>query len=381
MEKRYEDELFSYMVSIRRNLHEYPEVGFDLDRTVALVSGELESMGIEYTLKYGKGSVVAEIGKGDKTVALRADMDALPVEEKTGLTFASKIKGKMHACGHDSHTAVMLAVAKYLKAHEEDLNCRVRFVFQPSEEGQISGAKMMVENGVMDGVDHIFGAHCEETIDTGRMGLCSGDHMAACVPMTIAFLGKTSHATIPECGIDAIAMASEAYVKLKDMVKEAAQGQRYIWSVGRFQGGHVHNVIADRCEMDISFRFYDMDFANRVEQGTRRVCEDIAKAYGGKVDINFKMSTGPVHNDEKLCENFEKVLEKEGLPLDKVGVKLSSEDFGWYLTKVPGVFFRFGTRNEELGHTGAAHQNDYTIDEEGMRYGLRAFVAYVQSIK
>jgi amidohydrolase len=195
--------------------------------------------------------------------------------------------------------------------------------------------------------------------------------------MTITFLGKTSHATVPEDGIDAIAMASEAYVKLKDMVKEEAKGQRYIWSVGRFQGGHVHNVIADRCEMDISYRFYDMDFANRVEAGTRRVCEDIAKAYGGKVEINFKMSTGPVHNDEKLCEDFVKVLEKEGLPLDIVGTKLSSEDFGWYLTKVPGVFFRFGTRNEELGHTGTAHQNDYTIDEEGMRYGLRAFVAYI----
>lgn len=137
---------------------------------------------------------------------------------------------------------------------------------QPSEECAVSGAKMLVDNGVCDGVDHIICTHCENAMDTGKIGICYGDYMAACIPATIRFKGRTSHAALPEFGIDAVAMAVEAYGKMKEMVAREADGAKYIWSVGRFQGGHVHNVIADLCEMDISFRFYDMDFANRIEK-------------------------------------------------------------------------------------------------------------------
>ena len=155
------NELFDYSVKIRRQLHMYPEVGFELEKTVALVSGELEKMGIEYTLQYGKGSIVAEIGNGEKLIALRADMDALPVEEKTDLPYKSKIPGQMHACGHDAHTAILLSVAKYLKTHESELKCRVRLIFQPAEECSVSGAKMLVDNGVCDGVSEIICTHCD----------------------------------------------------------------------------------------------------------------------------------------------------------------------------------------------------------------------------
>lgn len=184
------NELFNYAVDIRRQLHQYPEVGFELEKTVKLVSEELNKIGISYTFEYGKGSVVAHLGQGDKMIALRADMDALPVEEKTDLPYKSKIKGQMHACGHDSHTAILLAVAKYLKINEDKLNCRVRLIFQPSEEGAVSGAEMMVDNGVMDGVDHIICTHCENAMDTGNIGVCYGDYMAACIPLTISFLEK-----------------------------------------------------------------------------------------------------------------------------------------------------------------------------------------------
>ena len=204
------NELYAYAVTIRRKLHAYPEIGFALDKTVALVTDELEKMGLCPTHKYGKGSVVAELGQGEKIIAIRADMDALPVEEKTDLPYKSKIKGQMHACGHDAHTAILLAVAKYLKDNERELNLKVRLIFQPSEEGQISGAKMMVDNGVCDGVDHIICTHCENAMDTGKIGICYGDYMAACIPATICFKGRTSHATLPEYGIDAVAMAVEA---------------------------------------------------------------------------------------------------------------------------------------------------------------------------
>ncbi|MBQ7037091.1 MAG: amidohydrolase [Clostridia bacterium] len=375
------NELYEYAVSVRRQLHQYPEIGFELDKTVKLVSEELDKIGIPYTYEYGKGSVVAHLGQGDKMIALRADMDALPVEEKTDVPYKSKISGQMHACGHDSHTAVLLAVAKYLKENENKLTCRVRLIFQPSEEGAVSGAKMMVENGVCDGVDHIICTHCDNAINTGKIGICYGDYMAACIPATIRFKGRTSHAALPEYGIDAVAMAVEAYNKMKAMVKEEAGELKYIWSVGHFQGGHVHNVIADLCQMDISFRFYNMDFSKRVERNVRNICSEIANRYGGSVEIIWNMSTGPVHNDETITEKFKKTARNAGLNMQDMPQRMSSEDFGWYLEKVPGMIFRFGTRNEETGCTALAHRNDFCIDEEGMKIAIQAFCAYVMQCR
>ena len=374
------NKLYDYAVDIRRKLHEFPEVGFDLDKTVKLVSAELEKMGIAYTYKYGKGSIVTELGQGSETIALRADMDALPVEEKTDLPYKSKIPGQMHACGHDAHTAILLAVAKHLKAHEKELAQRVRLIFQPSEEGQISGAKMMVDNGVCEGVSHIICTHCDNDIDAGKIGICYGDYMAACIPLTVSFFGKTSHAALPQFGIDANAMAVEAYIKLKEAVRGIAGDTPYIWNVGRIEGGHVHNVVSDKCEMDISFRFYDMDFAKKVEEKTREICNDIATHYGGSVDINWNMSTYPVYNDIELTKQFESICKEAGLSSVAMPQRMSSEDFAHYLTKSPGMIFRFGTRNEALGCTALAHRNDFCIDEEGMKTAIKAFCAYVFNV-
>lgn len=373
------NELYEYAVALRRELHQYPEIGFDLDRTVKLVSGELDRIGIAYTYAYGKGSVVAELGQGEKLIALRADMDALPVEEKTDLPYKSKLPGQMHACGHDSHTAVLLAVAKYLKENEKNLPCKVRLIFQPSEEGAISGAKMLVDNGVMDGVEHIICTHCENAMETGKIGICYGDYMAACIPATIRFRGRTSHAALPEYGIDAVAMAVEAYGKMKTMIAREAEQTKYIWSVGRFQGGHVHNVIADLCEMDISFRFYDMEFAKRVEKNVRSICNEIASRYGGSVEVVWNMSTGAVYNDPAIVDTFVQIVKYAGLNVQSMPQRMSSEDFGWYLTKAPGMIFRFGTRNEKLGCTALAHRNDFCIDEEGMKAAILAFCTYVMN--
>lgn len=381
MDIQISNELFDYAVSIRRQLHKYPEIGFELENTVKLVSEELDKIGIAYTYEYGKGSVVAELGQGEKMIALRADMDALPVEEKTNVPFKSKIPGQMHACGHDSHTAVLLAVAGYLKENESKLNCKVRLIFQPSEEGAVSGAKMMVDNGVMDGVDHIICTHCETAIDTGKIGICYGDYMAACIPATITFLGKTSHAAAPQFGIDANAMAVEAYILLKKKLKHLAGDTHYIWNVGRIQGGYVHNVVSDKCEMDISFRFYDMDFAKRVEEKTREICNDISANYGGKVDVRWNMSTYPVYNNIELTTQFEYICKEAGLSVIPMSKKMSSEDFAHYLTKSPGMLFRFGTRNEETGCIAPAHRNDFCIDEKGMKSAIHAFCAYIMNFQ
>ena len=376
------DNLLTYAVSIRRQLHQYPEVGFELDRTAALVRRELEAMDITPTDRYGRCSLVADIGTGEELVLLRADMDALPVQEINDLPYRSRIPGKMHACGHDSHTAILLAVAKYLKEHEQELPCRIRLFFQPAEESAVSGAKMMLDAGALEGVTQAVCTHCDNTIPMGELRICPGDYMAACIPLTIRFLGKTSHATFPENGVDAIAMAVEAYGAMKAAVREeAGDNTRYIWSVGHFTGGDVHNVIADSCQLDISFRFYDMDFAARVEKRIKQICTEIAARIGGSCEIDWHMSTGPVHNHPALVSRFEETAKAAGLSVGPVPPRMSSEDFGWVLSQVPGFIFRFGTRNEALGCTEPSHTNTFMIDEAGMKYAIAAFVQYVLNLK
>ena len=379
MMKTVPQELFDYTVRIFRQLHMYPEIGFDLPRTTALVAAELDSLGIEYTDRYGKCSLVAQIGHDEAlpTLGLRADMDALPVHEIVDVPYKSRIDGAMHACGHDSHTAILLTVAKVLKSMEGQLPCNVRLFFQPSEEGAVSGAKMMVENGCLEGVDAAICVHCEGTVASGTLGVQLGDAMAACVPMTLKFYGTASHATLPERGVDAIAMAVESYGLLKAMVKEEAGNQPYIWSVGVFNGGEVHNVIADLCTQKISIRFYDMEFAERVHQRTEQIVQEIAARYGGRAELEWHMSCPPVYNNEALAKQMCDVAKKLSIPMEIMPAKRSSEDFSWFSTQKPGMLFRYGIYNEATGCTNTAHRPDFKIDEEAMKTAILAFVNFV----
>lgn len=377
------DALYEYAVACRRQLHMYPEVGFDLPRTAAFITEELKKMGLEPTDRYGTCSVAAYVGPENApfTVGLRADTDALPVQEKTGLPYASRIEGQMHACGHDTHTAILLATAKYLKERESELPCRVKLIFQPSEEGAVSGAKMMVDNGVMEDVDAIIGTHCENEMDVGRVSICPGYYMAACAPLTLTFRGKTSHATKPEQAVDAIAMAHEAYGRLKEMAAKAAGDKTYIWSVGTFHGGTVHNVISDLCTMDISFRFYDDELRDQVHAGIVEICDDIAKKFGGSYELDWKVSTVVLYNDPEVTAAFEKLVSEAGVAVEPMPVRKSSEDFAWMTNEKPGMIFRYGTRNLEKGTKGVAHTNIFTIDEDGMKDAIEAYLAFVMGSK
>ncbi len=375
------DKNFPRVIELYRELHQVPGVGFDLDETVAIVKAELDALGIEYTEKYGKCSVVAELGHGKKCIALRADMDALPIQEESGVPFSSKKAGIMHACGHDSHTAVLLGVARCLKEIEDSLNIRVRLIFQPSEEGAISGAEMMVNNGVMDGVDHILTTHCEPKLPAHELGIRFGEYMAACIPLRITFFGKAAHAAIvPSEGIDAIAMANAAYTELKAAIKEEAGDLPYIWSVGRFSGGTVHNIICDKCEMDISFRFYDMELASRMEKRTFEICSRVAKEFGGRTEIDWHMSTGPIINEEHIVEDVRQVVKDLGYVMRELPSRMSSEDFGWYIMKAPGAIFRFGIYDEEYDSGHVAHTCKFKVYEPAMKNAMETFVEYVKLI-
>ena len=382
--KTIPQEVIEYVESLYWQMHQHPEIGFDLPWTAAFVEKELDAMGVAHTDKYGKCSVVAQLGnrKDVPTVGLRADMDALPVHETADVALKSTIDGVMHACGHDSHTAILLGVIKLLKDRVEELPCNVRFFFQPSEEGAVSGAKMMVDNGCLEGVDAVACTHCELTIPTGTIGYHYGPLMAACAPITLIFHGITSHATLPERGVDAVAMAVESYGALKAMVKEEAGDRPYIWQVGKFAGGDVHNVIPDICTQEISFRFYDAEFAERVHQRILVIIDEIAKRYGGRAELQWRVSTCALINNDMVVDNLVNSLKAvETVELEEVPMKRSSEDFAWFTDQRPGMLFRYGSLNPEKGCTATPHRPDFKLDMDAFQYAMLAFVNFVENFK
>lgn len=246
----------AYIVRIRRQLHMYPELEFDLPNTLALVRSELTQLSIPFTEKYGRSSIVGYINPAHNgfTLGIRADMDALPLQEKTGLPYASCIDGRMHACGHDAHTAMLLGAAKALKAIEHRLPCRVLLVFQACEEGPYTGAKLMVEDGLMEEIDAICGLHVETSMETGCIGACSGVAMATSHPIIIEFFGRTSHASKPQQGVDALAMAMRCYMDLQMLLAHERDplADECVLCIGSLHAGTTTNVTPDYAEIKIS---------------------------------------------------------------------------------------------------------------------------------
>ena len=371
-----------YIIALRRELHEYPEVGFDLPKTVAVVKRELDRMGIEHTEKYGESSVVATINpaKSHFTIGIRADMDALLIHEKTDLPFKSKTEGQMHACGHDAHTAMLLGTAKALKAMEDKLACRVMLVFQPSEEGIRSGAEALVNGGLMAEIDVIVGLHVENWLPSGSIGVCRGSSMASSRSFRIDFHGATAHAAFPHTGVDALAAAIRTYNNIQYMTaRETNPFSKYVCSIGKLAGGTTQNVIADHAFMLGTIRTFDMELDAFLIKRITQIAENVASEVGAKAEIDTSLKTFVVYNNPYISDlvlySAEKVVGKENIV--KMPEKLSSEDFSQYLTKKPGVFFRLGTRNEAKGCTTLPHNNDFMIDEDAFPHGSDACVQFV----
>ena len=371
-----------YILRIRRELHRFPEVAFDLPKTLALIRRELEAMGIPYTERYGKSSIVAFINPDCTgfSIGFRADTDALPMTEKTGLPFASEHPGKMHACGHDAHTAMLLGTAKALKALESQLTCKVVLIFQACEEGEFSGAKLMVADGVMDLVDVIVGMHVENWLESGTVGICPGVAMAASHPMRIEFFGKAAHATLPHTGADALAMAVETYNGINAMkATQMNPFEKYVCSVGLLRAGTTVNVIADYAEMTVSLRTYDTKTESFIVENIRTLAENAAKRRGGTMVLHENAKALPLVNDpvisEKVLSSAAAVVGQENVVT--MPVKLSSEDFSFYVSKKPGAFLRLGTRNEAKGCVTLPHNNDFLLDEDALELGSKVFVQFV----
>ena len=369
---------FEYVVSVRRELHRIPEIGFDLPKTTAVVKRELNSMGIPCTEEFGQCSVVGTLNGGcsGKVIGLRADMDALPVEETADVSFRSTHPGIMHACGHDAHTAMLLGAARVLKRVENQLPCGVRLLFQPNEEGAVSGAEMMVKNGAAEDVDYVLGLHVDNAVPSGKIGVYAGPYMAACHPYTVEFFGKSTHATLPHRGCDALAMAVKAYNDIYIMkAREVDPFAKLVLSVSSIQAGHAHNVIADYAKMLISFRYYEEDIHRLVDGRIRQLCANAAEELGGRAAFIDAVSCPAVYNDPKVVEAVKRAAGEGSIV--EVSQKLSSEDFSHFLTRKPGAMIRVGTGNEALGCTQAAHNSDFKLDENGLLSGARLLVQFI----
>lgn len=371
-----------YIIKIRREIHMYPELEFDLPKTTALVRRELDSMGIPYTERYGKSSIVATMN-GDKkgfTIGIRADMDALPITEINDISYKSKNPGKMHACGHDAHTAMLLGAAKALKLIENELSCCVKLIFQASEEGRVSGAKCMVEDGIMDDIDIIIGLHIESLLQAGYVGVYPGDSMASSRIITVEFFGKSAHATLPHSGKDALAMAVRAYQDIYLLTsREIDPFAQYVCSISSLVSDSVHNVIPDYSILKISVRTFDEKLDEHIFNQISKVSNQAAVAFGGQVKVNDVLKAHVVYNDpiisEKIIESAIKVVGEDKIA--EVPKKMSSEDFSYFLTNKPGVFFRLGTRNPEKGVVGLVHNSNFMIDEDALPIGSQVFVQFV----
>ena len=371
-----------YILNLRHEIHEYPEIGFDLPKTIAVVKRELDSLGIPYSESYGESSVVATINpqKDHFTIGIRADMDALLIEEKTDLPFKSKTKGQMHACGHDAHTAMLLGTAKALKAMEDKLACRVMLVFQPSEEGVRSGAKELVNGGLMDEIDIIIGMHVENWLESGTVGVCKGSSMASSRNLRIDFYGATAHATLPHTGVDALAAAVRTYNDIQyTLAREMNPFAKYVYSIGKLEGGTTQNVIADHAYMLGTIRTFDMEVDSFLIRRIQEVAQHCAKEIGARAEITSSLKALVVYNNPYLSDlvldSAAKVVGQEHVV--HMPEKLSSEDFSQYLTQKPGVFIRLGTRNEKKGCTTLPHNNDFMIDEDAFPIGTDTCVQFV----
>ncbi len=370
-----------YIKQLQHELHRIPELGFELPRTVAVVKRELDKIGIEYTEKYGKSSIVADLNpeKTNFTIAIRADMDALPITEQSGVEYSSEIEGQMHACGHDAHTAILIATVKTLFEMKDEINCHVRFIFQPSEECPTSGAKMLVENGVMEGVDVIIGLHvggCK----SGQLGICSGASMAASRPFKLEFFGKSTHAATPHNGNDALAAAVRAYTSIKLMIStELTPLERFICSIGKLSAGTAQNIIPDYAEMLGTIRTFNLDIDKYIIERIESIAESIKRETGVDYKLTTHLKSGVVYNDpkisQKILEAQKKVVGEENIA--PIAVRLGAEDFAFYGEKAPAAFFRLGVLNEEKGCVSPAHNSDFKVDDEVLHLGAETFVQFV----
>lgn len=371
-------EIESWMLQIRRSIHRHPELGLDTPHTQAIIEEALDELGISHTRPIAHG-VKAQLGPpGNNALLLRADMDGLPVTEIPRVPFASEITGRMHACGHDCHTAMLLGAARYLKAHESELTRPLVLMFQPAEEGP-GGALPMIDAGVLEnpGVTEAAMIHVSDNLPAGVIGLREGPAMGGCDDFSITVHGKGGHGSAPHTGVDAIFVASAMVQALQSLVsREQDPLDPLVVSVGTIHGGYRENIIADRVEMTGTIRSLTASTRKRAVDRVQAIVAQVADLHQAKVEIQIDEGYPPAFADVEWTRRVKAWLERQLGPdhvRDIARPTMGVEDFAYVAERVHATILNVGIVGE--GFTTGLHSAGLLVDEKALRYGAAAFAA------
>lgn len=368
------------LVAYRRHFHQYPELSFEEFETTKTIAAELDKLGITYRLTEPTGLIADIPGKGPgKTVALRADIDALPVEEVSDdLPYKSLVEGKMHACGHDTHMAMLLTAVKVIHSLRDQYNGTVRFIFQPGEE-IAEGAKAMIAQGALDGVDSVFGEHIWSPMPAGLVSCVEGPRLAACDVFYVTFTGKGGHGAVPETAIDATVMAASFVMNVQSIVSRNINPlDTAVVTVGKLESGTRYNVISGEAKLEGTVRTFSPADRHLVETKLKEFAEKTAAMFGGTAEFSYQYGTDVVDNDPVEASRVRNLVAKtfgEDVVFTEPK-RCIGEDFSAYLGKVPGAFAYVGGENVAKNCCWPHHNGHFNVDEDALKVGATLYVLY-----
>ncbi|MBC7543191.1 MAG: amidohydrolase [Candidatus Sericytochromatia bacterium] len=368
------------MIALRREIHRQPEAGFQETQTADLVVRELARLGIPYQAGIATTGVMGTITgtRPGKTLLIRADMDALPITERTGREYASQVPGMMHACGHDGHTAMLIGLAERLLSVRDRLAGTVKLIFQPAEEGP-GGAQPMIEAGVLQNpdVDAAFAFHVWNSMPTGKVAATVGPVMACTDQFVLRIKGRGGHGAMPECSVDAIVVMAHVVTALQSIVsRQVSPLDTVVVTLGTVHGGYRHNVIADQVELTGTVRTFSPQMAAAFPHRIERIVQGVTEAFGAKFELEYERTYPAVINDAAMTALMQKaivrVIGSENLITDERS--MGGEDMAYFLEKVPGCYFFVGSENPAIGCAEPHHSPYFDFDEAAMGIGVDILV-------
>lgn len=372
----------SALVADRRHLHQHPELSFEERETSQFVVNRLKALDIPYKEGVGGYGVIGNIqgSRTGPTVALRADMDALPIHEANNVSYASRFPGVMHACGHDVHTASLLGAAALLRARTGDFRGNVRLLFQPAEERLPGGAHLMIRDGaLLDPVpDSIYGQHVMPLLECGKVGFRSGQYMASADEIRLTVRGQGGHAAMPHLNTDSVLIASHIVVALQQVVSRRANPTLpSVLSFGHILGEGAYNVLPNEVRLRGTFRTLDEEWRNRAHTFIREIAEGTASAMGAVCEVEIDRGYPMLYN-HPLPTSLARRTAEQYLGAENVvdlDLWMAAEDFAWYAQEIPASFYRLGTRNEARGIVSSVHTPTFDVDEEALSTGAGLLAA------
>ena len=373
--RNYAQSLLPELIDIRCHLHQHPELSFKEFETSNYIKSILTKLGINYTDQWAETGIVATIGKQSlKSIALRGDMDALPIQEKNDVNYKSINENVMHACGHDVHMTCLLGAAMILKEFEASLGGQVKLIFQPGEELLPGGAKALIGQGVLNDVNAIFGLHVQPKMDVGTLGFCKGASMASCDEIYIKVIGRGGHAALPDQAVDPIYIASQIIVQLQSIIsKEKPPFSPSVLGIGKINSiGGATNIIPDEVLLEGTLRCLNEEWRAKAKKRIREIIDSVAIGLGGRAEITIIDGYPCLMNNEDLTQKAKNVVGQlyENESVITIPSRMSSEDFAYYSHEIPACFFRLG-----IGKEAGVHTPNFDVDMNCLPIGAASLAS------